>query len=402
MTAASTAVRSPEPAGDRPSLPELVERARALQPILRDNAARTEADRGVAPEVAKALRDSGMFRLTTPARYGGYELSIREVMTVLREVGRGCASTGWTLSIDTASTLFAYGLPETALADVFADTPDAFVLSTSNLNDSRARRVDGGYVVSGRFPWSSGCEITDWAYIGVVPLHVDGAPTTDLVTSVIPMSDLTIERTWDCAGLAGSGTHTVIADEVFVPERRTLLVNFTPEALPDEDERNTAIIAGSAQSLAGMVGSAEGALEVVSGLLAKKPKITFTTLDSMVDSSAIRIWFAEATHLIETAVLHMEHAASALDGVAPADPVPWVERARIRMHLTSAQQKAREGIEKLLDVVGGRAFARSNPLQRYWRDLAVIGRHNSLNAPVVVEDYSRALLAVRPTITVIH
>lgn len=402
MTAAPTAERSPELNADRPSLPELLDRARALQPLLRANAAETEANRGVTPEVAKALRDAGMFRLTTPARFGGYELSVGEVMAVVREVGKGCASTGWTLSIDTASTLFAYGMPESALADVFAETPDAFVLSASNLDGTRCRRVEGGYVVSGRWPWSSGCEITDWAYFGVVPLFEDDEPTTTLVTMVVPMSELSIDRTWDCAGLAGSGTHTVVAEEVFVPESRTQTLSFTPEAMPGEDERNTAIIAGSAQSLAGMIGSAEGALELTRDILAKKPKITFTTLDSMLDSSAVQIWFAEASHLIDTAVLHMEFAANALSSVGPGDPVPWVERARIRMHLTSAQQKAREGIEKLLDIVGGRAFARSNPLQRYWRDLAVIGRHNSLNAPVVVEDYSRALLDIRPSITIIH
>lgn len=402
MTAAPTAERSPELNADRPSLPELLERARALQPVLRANAAETEANRGLTPEVAKALRDAGMFRLTTPARFGGYELGIAEVMAVVREVGKGCASTGWTLSIDTASTLFACNMPETALQDVFAETPDTFVLSASNLDGTRCHRVEGGYVVSGRFPWSSGCEITDWAFFGVVPLFEHDEPTTTLVTMVVPMSELSIDRTWDCAGLAGSGTHTVVADDVFVPEPRTQTLSFTPEAMPGEDERNTAIIAGSAQSLAGMIGSAEGALEVAREYLAKKPKITFTTLGSMLDSTATQLWFAEATHLIDTAVMHMEVAAAELDRVSPADPVPWVDRCRIRMHLTSAQQRAREGIEKLLDIVGGRAFARSNPLQRYWRDLAVIGRHNSLNAPIVVEDYSRALLDIKPSVTIIH
>ncbi|MCQ9134478.1 MULTISPECIES: acyl-CoA dehydrogenase family protein [Streptomyces] len=380
---------------------ELVARARELAPLIRENAVKTEQDRRLAEEVVVALRDAGLFRLSTPTRFGGYDLKMSDLLATIVEVGKACGSAGWNLSIDTASTRFALNaLPETALAEMFEGNPDAYVISTAHLSTTKAWRAEGGFRITGTFPWSSGCEIADWAYIPVVHVYDGDEQTTDLVGVVVPMGDLTIERTWHTAGLAGSGTHTVVAEDVFVPER--LAVPFSLTDLVGEDERDSMLIQGSAQSLAAIVGAAQGALEVTRAALDKKRPITYVNYEAAVDAPSVQLWFAEAAHLIESAQLHLREIGASLDGIPETQPVPWAERARIRMHQKSAQEKSRAGVEKLLDVVGGSAFALSNPLQRLWRDIAVMSRHTALNAPIIIEDYSRALLDIHPSVTLLY
>ncbi|MYS84070.1 acyl-CoA dehydrogenase family protein [Embleya scabrispora] len=380
---------------------ELLTRTRELAQLIRENAPKTEQDRRLAEEVVVGLRDAGLFRLTTPTRFGGYDLRMSDLLAIIAEVGKSCGSAGWNLSIDTASTRFALnGMPETALAEMFADNPDAYVISTAHLSTTKARRVDGGFRVTGTFPWSSGCEIADWAYIPVVHVYDGDEQTTDLVGAVVPMGDLRIERTWHVAGLAGSGTHTVVAEDVFVPEQRA--VAFSLSDLVGEDERDSMLIQGSAQSLAAIVGAAQGALEVTRQTLDKKRPITYVNYEAAVDAPSVQMWFGEAAHLIETSALHLREIGAALDGIPETQPMPWAERARIRMHQRSAHEKARAGVEKLLDVVGGSAFALSNPLQRLWRDISVMSRHTALNAPIILEDYSRATLDIHPSVTLLY
>ncbi|WP_165986301.1 acyl-CoA dehydrogenase family protein [Streptomyces sp. YIM 98790] len=380
---------------------ELVTRARELAPLIREHAVKTEQDRRLAEEVVVALREAGLFRLTTPTRFGGYDLQMSDLLAIVAEVGKGCGSTGWNLSIDTASTRFALNaMPETALSDMFEGNPDAYVISTAHLTTTKAYRAEGGYRITGTFPWSSGCEIADWAYIPVVHIHDGDEQTNDLVGVVVPMSELRIERTWHSAGLAGSGTHTVVAEDVFVPERRATLFSLTD--LVGEDERDSMLIQGSSQSLAAIVGAAQGALQVAREALDKGRPITYVNYAAAAEAPSVQMWFAEATHLIETAHLHLVEIGKSLDGIPETQQMPWAERARIRMHQRSAQEKSRAGVEKLLDVVGGSSFALSNPLQRLWRDISVMSRHTALNAPIILEDYSRAVLDIHPSVTLLY
>ncbi|MFS8204677.1 acyl-CoA dehydrogenase family protein [Streptomyces sp. CWNU-52B] len=380
---------------------EIVARARELAPLIREHAVKTEQDRRLAEEVVVALRDAKLFRLSTPTRYGGYDLSLPDLIAVVTEVGKACGSAGWNLAIETASTRFALdGLPDTAIDDMFEGNPDAFVLSTASLTTTKARRVEGGFRISGTFPWSSACEIADWACVPGVIIHDGDEPTTDLVGVAVPLSDLKIERTWHSAGLAGSGTHTCVAEDVFVPERRGLVFSFTD--LKGEEERDSQLTQGSAQSLAALVGAAQGAVEAARELLDKRRGINYTVYEAAVDAPSVQMAFAEGVHLIETAALHLREVGATLDGIPETTPLPWIVRASARMHERSAQEKARAGVEKLIDAVGASAFSLSNPLQRLWRDIAVMSRHTSTNGPAILEDYSRAVLDIHPSVTLLY
>ncbi|BBC29264.1 hypothetical protein SGFS_005580 [Streptomyces graminofaciens] len=379
--------------------PELIAAARELIPLLRANAERTERDGNPVPENIRALREAGLFRLTKPAEFGGLELGLPTLVEIISEVGRGCPSTGWILANDAASADFAWQVNEQARAYMFKDDPDTLVLSTNSLSGSTARKTDDGTLISGRFPWSSGCEISEWVVFLGVPVFDEEQNLVAAVNAVAPTSDVTIERTWQVSGMSGTGTQTIVVEDLFIPEYRTV-TNAIADLLRDEDQRPSDVTAGSLLSLSSVVGAARGALDVVTEALTRKKRpISTTPYESVTDSPVMRMRYAEAKHLVDSAVLHMRHAAERLDGRAHDEPTPWVERAEIRMHMASALQHARQGVEKLLDVNGASSFRLSDPLQRYWRDLAIGSRHTALNQPIILEDYSLALWGVRPSVT---
>ncbi|MFD7500133.1 acyl-CoA dehydrogenase family protein [Streptomyces sp. NPDC059850] len=379
---------------------DLVARAHDLIPQLRSNAESTEQQRNVAPGNMQALRDSGLFRLTIPPRFGGYEVNMRTQVEVLSEIGRGCASTGWITANHAASTDFALLLPEEGLQEIFGANPNAVLLSAASLHASRAERVEGGLVVNGRFPYASGCEISDWAMLGAVPLMEDGE-AVGAVDVLLRPSEMVIEDTWHVAGLEGTGTHAMVATDVFVPHHRALIPNRAPDGRYEELISPTVLVKGNLHSLSSLVGAARGALDVVRETLDKNRPIAYSTYERAVDSPTIQVWFAEATHLIETGMLHMFATADGIDQARKGEELAGPERARLRMHSASALECSRRGMQKLLDIAGTSGFALKNPVQRYWRDLETGSRHAMLNHPMILEDYSRALLG-RPGISIFH
>lgn len=387
---------------------ELLARARELVPLLRSNIQLTERLCNPAPENLDALRAAGLFRLATPPSYGGHNISMRSQVEIISEVGRGCPSTGWIVANHAASAEFTLLLPETGLKEVFGDNPDVVILSAGSVTASQAKRVTGGGLsVSGRFPYSSGCEISDWALLIGVPLF-DGDREVGAVDALIRCGEAEIERTWKVAGMLGTGTQSMVVTDVFVPEHRSQI--FQPDGFVPLNQGGrleellspTGLTRGNLHSLSALVGAARGAHDIVRATLAKNRPIAYSTYARAVDSPAIQLWFTMATHLIDTAFLHMNCVADEFDAIPHDEEMTRVTRARARMHSASALERAREGMQKLLDVAGTGGFALVNPLQQYWRDLEVGSRHAMLGLPIIVEDYSRALLDVGPTIAQFH
>ncbi|GHE57482.1 acyl-CoA dehydrogenase family protein [Streptomyces capitiformicae] len=390
------------PAGEQaPTTQELIARASALVPLLRSNITATEKLGNPAPENLAALRDAGLFRLTTPPDHGGLHPSMRTQVQIISEVGRGCASTGWIVANHAASTEFTLILPDEATQEIFGDNPDAIFLSAGCAPDARAERVPGGLRVSARAPYASGCEISDWALLIGIPLY-EGGQVKGAVNVLVALGEAKVERTWNVAGMSGTGTNAMTVTDVFVPERRTLVVEKDNLDRLEELLSPTELVKGNLHSLSSLVGGARGALDLVRETLARDKPIAYSTYRRAADSPAVQQAFTEATHLIDTASLHMLHVADEFDALPPHTELSRVARARARMHSASALARAREGMQKLLDIAGTSGFAHANALQVYWRDLEVGSRHAMLGLPMILEDYGRALLDVGPTITQYH
>jgi 3-hydroxy-9,10-secoandrosta-1,3,5(10)-triene-9,17-dione monooxygenase len=388
---------------DAPDLATLMNRAAAIRPILESNAVETDAGRRLADGNVQAMLDTGLCRLMVPRRFGGYQTSIRTYIEVMAEVGRGCASTAWVASLINVCAWLAALFPDQAQRDVWGDQPDAWVAgSLAPLGE--ATPVEGGWRVSGRWPWASGSLHAQWAACGI---HMKGASGefANLGLSLMPMSEVRIDDTWFVAGMKGTGSNTIVAEGAFVPEHRFLPY---PQAFTgvyrtehlDESVYRSALVPVTVLILAGaQLGATRAALDHVVAHAAKRG-ITHTTFPVQRDSAGFQMQVAEAAMKLDTAFMHVRRAADDIDRAADASAqLDLVARARVRMDTALAAKYCRDAIELLVAAHGTSSFGDWNRLQRLWRDVHVASHHAITEWQVNLEVYGKALLGVEPNIT---
>jgi 3-hydroxy-9,10-secoandrosta-1,3,5(10)-triene-9,17-dione monooxygenase len=387
---------------DTPTRTELVARAASLRPLLEANAEQTDRDRRVVDENIEAAQGAGLFRITVPKRYGGYETDFGTLVAVAAELAKGCASTSWVVSLINTNSWLMAGWSKRVQDEIWADSPDARCVGVLAHN-GRVERATGGLLVTGEWPWTSGIWHAQWTSAGVLLPREDGATEPGVV--VMPVQDISVKDTWQTVGMRGTGSNTIVADKVFVPDHRVIEVsrfvggNYDTE-FKDEVLYRAAIIPVTSLILVGpLLGLASAALEHV---LEKAPKraITHTNYRAQNDSATFQASVAKAALTIDGAYLQAFHAAREIDQAAIDDRYPAVlERAHIRGHSGHVAQLCREAVDRLVSAHGASTFAESNKLQRIWRDLNVGSRHAFLNTEVNYEIYGKALMNVEPNIT---
>ncbi|MEV0403194.1 acyl-CoA dehydrogenase family protein [Actinoallomurus sp. NPDC050550] len=340
--------------------------------VLLGNAEKTEQQNRPTAESLDVVRRHGGFALRTPERFGGAWADAITVARHLSGVGRYCPSTAWIAgTCATAKTFTDDVFGDAVPPDCYAD-PDALACG-SGLAAGGGEPEPGGIRVSGRWPYISGCEDASWAGLGVM---VDGA----YAFAMIPMADLTIERTWQSAGMRGTGSHTVVARDLLVPAERVS---------PVRPPAHATMVFYGITVLAPVVGAARGALDIVNAMFASDRKPYMTAYSRMGDSPAARHWLAQAALLVDRAERTLLAAAQAVD----AGDITETDHARLGMDLSDAARDCRAAVELMLDLHGASGFATTNALQRYWRDIAVGSRHAHLRAYIAAENYGRVLVA---------
>ena len=386
-------------AGANPSTPssaELVARVRELHAMLRANAAQGEEDRRVAEDSMRALREAGILRIAQPKRYGGYQTSMRTMLDVSAAVGEADGGTGWVVTLLNVCSWMVGTYPRQAQDAVWKDNPDALI-SGVLAPTAEARKVDGGYQVTGRWYWNSGSWHADWAVLGI-PLTDESGEVVDQGLALIPRGDLDLEETWFVAGMKSTGSNCLIATDVFVPGHRIVSVPPAIEGhyateFDDEVFYRSAFVPILALVLAGpQLGLGRAALDIVREKAAKKP-ISYTFYTAQADSVAFQLQLAEAAMLIDTAHLHAYRAADDIDRAAEAGVYPdFLARARVRADTGWAIDHILKAIDILLSAHGAGSFADVNPLQRIWRDSSVAARHAVVLPVIGYEVYGKALL----------
>ncbi|RPH62028.1 MAG: acyl-CoA dehydrogenase, partial [Acidobacteria bacterium] len=196
---------------------DLIRRAAALVPLLRNNAVAAEAARRVPEASFEALSEAGIFRMMAPKRHGGDEADFQTQCDVLAEIGRGCPSTSWVATIFSAMGWLAGVFPDEAQDEVFEgrDPRISGVFSPTGT----AVPKGGGFVVNGRWPFNTGCHGAKWTVLNaVVGEGAAGVPTCVLVKS----RELKVLEDWHASGMAATGSNTIVAENVFVPAHRSL------------------------------------------------------------------------------------------------------------------------------------------------------------------------------------
>ncbi|PRX45715.1 alkylation response protein AidB-like acyl-CoA dehydrogenase [Nonomuraea fuscirosea] len=345
--------------------------------ILRAHAGKTEQDDRPAAESLDAVRELGALRLRTPPKYGGTWAGAEALARGLSDLGRACPSTAWVAGTCATSKNIVAGVfsGDAVPGEVFAD-PDALFCG-SGVPAATGERVPEGVRVNGRWPNISGCEDAAWT---VLALMVDGRYSF----AVLPVADLVIERNWHMAGMRGTGSHTLVAENVLVPAERVAASG--PFGSGD-------LIFYTMTVLGPVVGAARGALDTIDAMFASDRKPFMTSYTRMSESPGARHWLAEATHLVRRAESTMLAVARAAD----ADGVPDADFSRLRMELAGAGQDCRAALDRMLDLHGSSGFNTANALQRYWRDVAVGSRHPHLNLYLALENYGSALAGPQPS-----
>jgi alkylation response protein AidB-like acyl-CoA dehydrogenase len=375
----------------------LLERTRELVPLLRENAQRTEEGRRVVDENIEALTDAGVFRMTVGRHFGGYESSLQTQYDVLAAIASGCPSTGWVATILTAMLWNAGMFPDEAQDEIFAD-PRVRIASVF-APGGEARAVDGGVVVTGRWPFNTGCLHSQWAILtALLPDATGGLAPTSLL---IPYSELTILDDWDATGMAGTGSNTTVADEVFVPSHRILplAAQMTLE-IPSERNRGTdywsvptvSFLIG--QAAGAPVGIAQGALQAFMARLPGRA-ITYTDYTSQADAPVTHLQVGEAIMKIHSADAHGRRAIDLAAG-APLGDFTLEDRALVRAHAAHATMLAREAVDVLFRASGASSIQSSVPIQRFQRDIQALSNHAFLTDATSLELLGRVVCGLEP------
>jgi len=374
------------------SYDEAMRRARDIVPMLRDRAQASEDARVLTRGNEQLLHETGLFRFHQPKAFGGMELPFVALVDIVAEIARGCPSTGWNVgNLGCHHWILGYYASDTQ-HEVWDANPDTLIASSIALAAGRARKVDGGFIVSGRWPFSSGVDNSDWNMLAATVF--DGDRPFDSRLCVVPKSDYQVLDTWDAMGMGATGSKDVSATDVFVPDRRALALrdcrggfDHPGGALNKGALYGIPIVAASSHPLApAALGAAEGAYEIFLASMAKRAG-TYTGA-KVADFQAVQIKVARARSLIDSARYLLRQSAIAFDAYAARGEVPDLEtKLRFRAHSAFAVGQSREAVETLWSCYGAQGLYKRDPLQRHLRDVIAIAQHFSFNFDIAGAAY---------------
>jgi 3-hydroxy-9,10-secoandrosta-1,3,5(10)-triene-9,17-dione monooxygenase len=381
---------------------EAMRRARAMVPILRERAARAEDARMLLRENEQLLHESGLFRFHQPRSFGGMELDFVAVVDIPAELARGCPSTAWNVgNVACHHWILGYYDPATQ-REVWDANPDALIASSIALAAGRGRKADGGFVISGRWPFSSAVDNSDWNMLAVSIYDGDGKTPVDWRLCLVPKSDYEVIDTWYAMGMAATGSKDVAVSELFVPERRALPLlrcrggsGHPGAALTPGPLYRIPIVAASSHPLApAALGAAEGAYELFLETMATRAG-TYTGA-RVADFQAVQIKVARARCLIDSARDLLRQSAIAFQAAAQRNEAPDLEtKLRFRAHSAFAVNQSREAVETLWSCYGAQGLYTRDPLQRHLRDVLAISQHFSFNFDIAGAAYGLHALSGR-------
>lgn len=375
------------------SLDDVLDRVRALVPDIRAEARRTEEAGRVSAEAMARLRETGALVLTKPGRFGGMELGPQALIRLGHELGRACGSTAWCASLANCNAWFGAFWPIEAQQDIWGGDIDALVAGVA-VPTGRVERVEGGYRVSGKFPFASNCDNAQWIFLsGSMPAVGDGTAVTTWL--MVPRDELEIDHmSWRVSGLQGTGSKTVSRETpLFVPEHRALsyedvAANRTPGGKDPANRmaRFGYSTFGAAALVGPMLGMAQGALDWFVEAMAAKARIMLRSGASLSAalSPFVQARIGAASAGLEAAMALLLRDLTAAEAAIDAGRQLDVEqRVGIRRALGFAARQAVLTTNLLAEAAGASAAGLDTPIQRLWRDVNAAGRHVSLDPQAI-------------------
>lgn len=374
----------------------LIDAAIELRPLIRSRATEIERGRQLPSDVVEAIREAGLFHLTVPAEYGGMGADPVTAARVVEEVAVADGSAGWCVMIANQNAAFAGFVDAGDATAIFADRA---VMCGTARPIGRAVATEGGYRVTGRWPFASGSSHAAWfggesvVYDGDTPrLDHEGNQVTRM--TIIRREDVTIHDTWDTTGLRGTASNDFSCEDAFVPAGYGFQMLVTPPVHPSPLYRALALVFTNHGSQA--LGVARAAIESASEI--GKTKSGYGSNDPMAMSPRLQGPIAEATALVESA-RHYLYAVTGHLWEALCDGGTDEETARLRARVRLATSNAVAASVRAVDLVhaalGTASLFTKNPIERHFRDIHMAAAHVMIG-PLTYEAAGRVELGLEP------
>jgi 3-hydroxy-9,10-secoandrosta-1,3,5(10)-triene-9,17-dione monooxygenase len=403
MTAPGLKTNAASPSGaeaDGRAYAAMVARAAALAPRLHERARSSEQLRCLAEDTERELHESGLFRIVQPKRVGGSELDYIALIDCADAIGQGDASAAWTFA-NLASHHWMLAMFDARAQDaVWGKNPDALIASSFIFPAGRARKVDGGYVLRGSWPFSSGVNCSEWNMLASVVSSEDDADGIEYRIFLLPKSDYRIKDTWDAAGLRGTGSNDVEVADAFVADHMTVGVHEvaggpTPGSRTNPNALYTLpVFSLFPYVLSGVaLGNAQACLDDYVDL-ARHRASTYNRA-KIGDLQVTQIKIAEAASKIDAARLIMRSTCIEALSQARRGHIPdMAAKTKMRRDGAFSVNLCTEAVSLLFAASGARGLYMSGALQRQFRDAHAINSHIAFNFDAAGTNYGRVALGL--------
>lgn len=362
----------------------VVQTAAGLRPMIRGYRDEIESQQRLPRELVEEMRAAGFYRMVIPRALGGLQVDPLTYLRVAELLAEGAGSVGWNIANNSVGQLVTLGLPDEGVDEVYGQHGPATIAGTAVQGGGQAVPVDGGYRVNGRWQFGSGCQESDWM-LGSFQVLDDGRPRLSpegrplFWRGVFPRAEAEIvPGSWDVAGLRGTGSFDWTVENVFLPERRTMVHAGIPldnqwerwpgvtYALPTQcwvGPHHSAVITGIARAgIDALIDLAGGKTpRGRTGLLCDNPQVQ----DAVGRADAI----LNAGRAYRTAMI-----TELWNIVASGGATTLEQRARCRLASTYAADSARQAMDLVYRHGGSTSFKRESRLAECWRDLHVVGQ----------------------------
>jgi 3-hydroxy-9,10-secoandrosta-1,3,5(10)-triene-9,17-dione monooxygenase len=388
------------PEGDQPAYGGMIARARALVPQLAERAARTEELRRLPPETERELHDTGLFRVMQPKRVGGSEFDYVALVDCADVLGQGDASVAWNFA-NLASHHWMLGMfDKRAQDEVWSRDANALIASSFIFPAGRARKVDGGYVLRGSWPFSSGVQSCEWNMLASVVSSEDEADGIEYRIFLLNKKDYKVKDTWNAVGLRGTGSNDVEVEDAFVAEPMSVSVNdLAGGPTPGSAVNPNALYALPVFSLfpyvlsGAALGNAQACLDDYVEIA--RHRVSTYNRAKVGDMQSTQIKIAEASAKIDAARLLMRTNCITAMSDARRNHVPHIAgKTRLRRDGAFSVNLCTEAVSLLFAASGARSLFLSGALQRQFRDAHAINSHLAFNFDSAGTNYGRVALGL--------
>lgn len=374
---------------------ELLARTRALLPLFARNAENADIERSIPQENVDALDEAGLLAVNLPKTCGGPGAPWTTFCKIGLEIARVCPSTSWTYSLMGTSGWFASTLPEPLRGEILADGVPR--ISGAVTPGGIIEEIDGDYVVTGRWPYSTGCLWMKWAVLSASLRRKDGSLEPGY-TALLRANEVSVEDTWFVTGMRGTASSTIVANGVRAASHRILRpggesvrpLDVPKGAAPSDWYPFIALLVTTNSVVS--IGAAQAMLSKVL-TDADRRAIHYSIYERLGASQVAQTEISKAALKLRSAEQILWRSTHHLDQTAEARvDMPLDDRALIRGEQAYINTLVRDAADALLTVYGTTAFLVPNLLERHWRDINVISRHSIVHTNSGFEVYGRALL----------